>query len=114
MTINSATQLGGLLNLIHDRWFNVEQVVFDKERKTVALHLERKKTKLRDDSKDGITLLIKNAEALAIHDTEKVGDYDVNEVQFDVASNCVIITGGIPITIEVKVTALNMETDGNQ
>jgi hypothetical protein len=54
-------------------------------------------------------LLIKNAEALTINDTENVRDYDVNEVQFDVAGSRVIITGGIPITIVVKVTALNIE-----
>jgi len=109
MTITSATQLGDLLDLVHDRWFNVEQVVSDKEQKTVALHLERKKAKLAGGPKDEITLLIKNVEALTINDTEKVRDYDVNEVKFDDASGRVIITGGIPITIEVKVTSLNIE-----
>jgi hypothetical protein len=109
MTITSATQLGDLLNLVHDRWFNVEQVVSDKKQKTVALHLERKKANLKDGSKDGIRLLIKNVEALTVHDTEKVRDYDVNEVKFDAANGRVVITGGIPIIIEVKVTALNIE-----
>ena len=109
MTITNATQFGDLLNLVHDRWFNVEQVVSDKEQKTVALHLERKKANLTGGSKDGIRLLIKNVEALTINDTEKVRDYDVNEVKFDAASGCLIITGGIPITIEVKVTALHIE-----
>jgi hypothetical protein len=109
MTITSATQLGDLLNLVHDHWFNVEHVVFNKEQKTVTLHLERKKTNLVNGSKDGIKLLVKNAEALTINDTEKVRDYDVNEVKFDAASGRVIITGGIPVTIEVKVTALNIE-----
>ena len=42
MTITSATQLGDLLNLVHGRWFNAEQIIFDKEQKTVALHLEEK------------------------------------------------------------------------
>ena len=109
MTITSAIQLGDLLNLVHDRWFNVEQVVFDKEQKTVALHLERKKAELVGSSKDGIGLLIKNVESLTINDTEKVRDYDVNKIKFDAASGRLIITGGIPITIEVKVTALNIE-----
>jgi hypothetical protein len=109
MTITSATQLGDLLNLVHDRWFNVEQIVSDQEQKTVALHLERKKVNLSGGSKDGIRLLIKNVEALTINDTEKVRDYDVNEVKFDTASGRLIITGGIPITIEIKVTALNVE-----
>lgn len=109
MTITSTTQLSDLLNLVHDRWFNVERVVSDKEQKTVAFHLERKKANLANGSKDGIRLLIKNVKALTINDTEKVRDYDVNEVKFDAVSGRLIITGGIPITIEVKVTALNIE-----
>jgi len=109
MTITSATQLRDLLNLVHDRWFNVEQIVSDKEQKTVAVHLERKKANLTSGSKDGIRLLIKNVEALTIHDTEKVRDYDVNEVKFDALNGRVVITGGIPITIEIKVTALHIE-----
>jgi len=109
MTVTSANQLGDLLNLVHDRWFDVERVALDKERKTVAMDLEAKKANVAKGSKDGIRLLIKNAEALTINDTEKVRDYDLNEIKFDAASGRLIITGGIPITIEVKVTALNIE-----
>lgn len=105
--------MGGLLKLVHDHWFNAEQIIFDKERKTVALHLERKKANLTKGSKDGIQLLVKNAEALTINDTEKVRDYDLNEIKFDAAGGRLIITGGIPITIEVKVTSLDMEVVRN-
>jgi hypothetical protein len=113
MTITTANQIGGLLKLVHDHWFNVEQIIFDKERKTVALHLERKKANLVKGSKEGIQLLIKNAEALTINDTEKVRDYDLNEIKFDAASSRVIITGGIPITIEIKVGQLELEAVSN-
>jgi len=109
MTITSADQLGDLLNLVHDHWFNVERVALDKEHKSVAIHLEAMKENLAKGSKAGIRLLIKNAETLTINDTEKVRDYDLNEIKFDGASDRVVITGGIPITIEVKVTALNIE-----
>ena len=109
MTITSPTQLGDLLNLVHDRWFDVERIALDNERKTVALRLEKKKANLAKGSKDGIGLLIKDAEALTINDTEKVRDYDLNEIKFDATNGRLIITGGIPITIEVKVTALNVE-----
>jgi len=110
MTITQSKQLPELLNLVHDHWFNAERLALDKERKTVAIHLEEKKANLAKGSKDGITLLIKNAEALAVNDTEKVRDYDLNEIKFDAGSGRLIITGGVPITIEVKVTSLNIET----
>ena len=109
MTITSITQIGDLLNLVHDRWFNVERVALDKEHKVVAIHLEAKKADLAKGSKAGIRLLIKNVESLTMKDTEKVRDYDLNEIKFDVASSRVIITGGIPITIEIKVSSLNVE-----
>jgi len=109
MIITSATQLKNLLNLVHDCWFNAERIVLDKERKTVAIRLEKKKANLAKGSKDGISLLIKNAEALTVNDSEQVRDYDLNEIKFDAGSGCLTITGGIPVTIEVKVTALNIE-----
>jgi hypothetical protein len=111
MIISNTTQLKDLLNLVHDCWFNVEGIVFDKERKTVAIHLEKKKANLAKGSKDGINLLIKNAEALAINDTEQVRDYDINEIKFDAMRSRLLITGGIPITVEVRLTALNIEAD---
>jgi len=109
MTITSVNRLGDLLNLVRDRWFDAERIALDKERKVVVIHLEEKTANLAKGSKDGISLVINNAEELAVNDTEKVRDYDLNEIKFDAASGRLIITGGIPITIEVKVTALNIE-----
>ena len=110
MTITQSHQLPELLNKVHDHWFNVERLALDKERKVVAIHLEEKKSSLGKGSKDGITLLIRNAEALAINDTERVRDYDLSEIKYDLQSGRLIITGGVPITIEVKVTSLSIET----
>ncbi len=109
MTVTSPNQLGDLLDLVHDRWFDAERIALDKERKVVVIHLEEKKPNLAIGSKDGISLVINNAEALAVNDTEEVRDYDLNEIKFDAANGRLIITGGIPIAIEVKVTALNIE-----
>jgi hypothetical protein len=109
MTVTNANRIGDLLNLVHDHWFNVERVALDKESRIVTMHLEAKKTNLVQGSKDGSRLLIKNAEGRSVNDTEKVRDFDLNEIKFDPASGCVFITGGIPITIKVKVTALEIE-----
>lgn len=109
MIITSAAQLKDLLNLVHDCWFNAERIVLDKERKTVAIHLEKMKANLAKGSKDGMTLVIKNAEALTVNDSEKVRDYDLNEIKYDAPNGRLIITGGIPVTIEVQVSSLNIE-----
>ena len=82
MTITNTTQLNDLLNLVHDYWFDAERIALDKDTRIVSIHLENKKANLGKGSKDGITLLIKNAEALTVNDTEKVRDYDLNEIKF--------------------------------
>lgn len=110
MTITRTNQIGDLLSLVHDLWFNVERIALDKERKTVVIHLEEKKANLAKGTTCGISMLIKNAVALTVNDSEKVRDYDLNEIKFDAASGRVIITGGIPISIEVTVTTLTIET----
>jgi hypothetical protein len=111
MIATDATQLRKIVGLVHDHWFDAERITLDKGQRTVAIHLEKRKADLARGSKDGIRLLIKNAEALSVNDSEKVRDYDLDEIKFDAAGNRVIITGGIPITIEVRVTALNIETE---
>jgi hypothetical protein len=109
MTVTTAIQIGDLVKKVHDYWFNAERIAFDKEQKTVAIRLEEKKVNLAKGSNAGITLMIKNAEALTLNDTEKVRDYDLNEIKYDALRGYVIITGGIPITIEIKVTSLHIE-----
>ena len=114
MIITSVHQLSDLLNLVHDRWFNVERVTLDKERKTVVMVLEVSQRQLTKSSENGITMLINNAEELTINDTERVRDYDLNDITYDVDNSRLLITGGIPITIEVKVATLNIEVIVNR
>jgi hypothetical protein len=108
MVVTTENQIGDILNLVHDYWFNGEQIIFDVERNAVALRLERKRANLAKSSEDGFRLVIKNAEALTVNDTEKVRDYDLNEIKYDSAAGRVIINGGIPITIEIKVSSLEL------
>lgn len=109
MIISTNNQLPQLLDLVHDHWFNVERIALDKQQKTVSIHLERKKASLAKGSETGIRLLIRNAESLTITDTERVRDYDLNDIKYDSESRSLIITGGIPIRIQIEVTSLHIE-----
>ncbi len=110
MIITADDQLPELLNLVHDHWFNVERITLDKQQNTVSIYLERKKASLSKDSNTGIGLLIRNAESLTITDTERVRDYDLNDIKYDSESRSLIITGGIPIRIQIEVTSLHITT----
>src|SRR6266498_1820136 len=40
MIITEATRLPGLVDLVHDCWFDVEKIEFDRERKRAAFRVE--------------------------------------------------------------------------
>lgn len=121
MTITNTSQLKDLLDSVHDYWFDADRIALNKKTNTVLIYLEKKRVNLAGDYKNGIQLIFKNVVVLTVNDTEKVRDYDLNEIRFDAASSRLIITGGIPIVIEMTVTSLNIEVkfgtsslDGNQ
>ncbi len=108
MIITEAMQIGDLLDLIHDYWFNVELVSLDRRSKSVTFHVEPNHDALEQGSSSGITVTVQNVDDLIIKDTERVRDYDINEITFDPATRIIMITGGIPIEIILRVSALEI------
>ncbi len=109
MRITVTDQIPQLVSAVHDYWFNIERVRLDEARRTVAIRFEKRKADLARGSDTGITVVINNAKALTIDDTERVRDYDLNEIQFDSGSCRLIMTGGIPIRIIISVSSLDIE-----
>lgn len=110
MTITNATQIDDLLDLVHDYWFNIEKVSLDRESKSVTIQTEPYRRALEQSSASGITVTVKNVDGLIIKDTEHVRDYDINEITFDQATRTIMIMGGIPIEIILRVSALEIQT----
>jgi hypothetical protein len=117
MIITETMQIGDLLDLVHDYWFNVEMVSLDCRSKSVTFHVEPNRDALGQGSPSGITITVKNVEDLSIKDAERVRDYDINQITFDPATRNIKITGGIPIQIILRVSALEIQaspTNGGQ
>jgi hypothetical protein len=108
MTVTEKGQLSGLLDLIHDYWFDAEKVALDRASKSVVLHVERRHYDLATGSPHGVNVTVKNVEDLTIKDTEHVRDYDINEITFDASTHTLVLTGGIPIEIVFSVSALEI------
>ena len=108
MTITDIKQLPELLDLIHDLWFNVETVILDSATRFVNFRVTPNRSDLDKTSFPGITITVKNVEDLKIKDTERVRDYDVNEIKFDRETRTLKLTTGIPIEIIFRVTALEI------
>jgi hypothetical protein len=114
MIITNKQNLRELVNLVHDYWFNVENVNYDPVSETVTLRAEPRHSALSRGSRDGIMIEVKNVESFAVKDTEKVRDYDINEITFDPATNTLLITGGIPIELAFSVRRLELHASAVQ
>jgi hypothetical protein len=89
-------ELDRLLDEIHDQWFDVDHVVFDKYHHKVTLPF----TSL------GLVLTINHATSLRIADSEGVGRYDLNELRYDSVRKVVQIRTGVPLDLEIGVDHL--------
>ena len=109
MIIRDGKQLTELMDLVHDHWFNLETVALDPKSRSVVLYVEPRRSALAQGSCRGITLTVKNVEDLTVKDTEHVRDYDINEITFDPTTRTIVLTGGIPIEIVLRVSALEID-----
>ena len=96
--IQEPRELNYIHELIHDQWFNVDQVTFHKETSKLLIKLAERNGKRRRGNLSRIinSLSRKSKSAvcernLTIHyvndyhikDSEKVGLYDINQIKYD-------------------------------
>lgn len=110
-----------ILDYIHDRFFEIDQITFDKESQRLRIPISIISTEGRITGK--ILWLIKQrthlvvSAALLIHevvdyellDEAKTGEGDINTILFD--GDTVIIECGLPVTIRIKVVRLHLELE---
>lgn len=99
MEIRCETDLFGVLDLVHDRWFNLDQVKFDRENGEVMIFLgEKRKGPFTEK-----VLKIDGVSDLKINDEARIGIYDFCEIVPDPSSASLRITSGFPMEIILKV-----------
>ena len=109
LVITDPGQLAELLNLVHDHWFNAEALVLDRGRRIVRMRLDPVRSQLEMGSPNSVELEFRNVDDLAIEDTEHVRDYDLTQINYDATVGQIAISGGIPIKILLRVTALEID-----
>lgn len=112
-TITEPNQIESLLGLVHDWWFDVSQIVYDRNARTVTFRLEPRQNELVSPSGRGVTLKINKVRELEINDTERVRYYDLNEIGYDTTSQTIKLTGGVPIEIHILTEGLSIEASTN-
>ncbi len=98
MDINCFTDLWTVLDLVHDRWFELAQVSFDQQRGEVSICLGEKR---RGPYRDRL-LKITGVLALEIKDEAKIGQYDLSDIEIDSSSSSIRIKSGFPLEIRLK------------
>lgn len=86
--------IGLLLDEVHDRFFDIDQMDFDKIKSEVKLYLS-------DNIKGPFnrTLTIKQVYKVTFDDTEKIGIYDINKIIIDPKTETLNLISGFPLKI---------------
>jgi hypothetical protein len=100
MELKFETDVWGVLDLIHDRWFDLAQVRFDQQKQKVTFSLGEKRKGPFTDKK----LKIIGVSSITIKDEAKIGIYDFCDLIPDYLSSSIKITSGFPLEIILKVT----------
>jgi hypothetical protein len=118
--IRNKEDLGELLDLIHDQFFNVELIEPNDKLKELRIMIEVEDVSQSQYARKGFFikeikkpvyecyLIIKNVINYSIVDTEKIGFYDINKILFDDKRNAIIIETCIPIHFEILVSAFEL------
>jgi hypothetical protein len=118
-----AEALGRVDDLIHDRWFDVDAVAFDADRRVVTIPFDRPdetRAEVVADWKVAHRLSVPRVRhRLSIHeavdmrlsDTERIGRYDFDRLTYDAEAGTVAVRTNIPLELVVKVERLNVSVE---
>jgi hypothetical protein len=111
LEIQDAARLDEIADYIHDCFFNVSDVTFDRRAKTLVVPYRRRSDRLRVSGRLGWRrrpftrwiLRFGLVRDYAIHDTEQIDSYNFNVLQYDADRHVISIRTGVPLEFEVQV-----------
>jgi hypothetical protein len=123
LVFNDPHHLGELHDIIHDRWFAIEDLTYKQSEARIDILFSAppwiqkgEHGRFVEDRHASLVwwiLSVHNVIDVAVEDTEKIGTYDFNVVRFDARKGIVSIETGVPAGIKVRVTAflVTLEAD---
>ena len=107
-------QLAEMTDVIHDRWIDLDTFRFDKGSRRVTFDLieeeeyyrARKGGRFVIDAKQ--KLIIENAISMNIEDTERIGRYDLNRIEFDEDAGILRLLTNVPLVAEIRVSSIDV------
>jgi hypothetical protein len=98
MEMQFFTDLWTVLDLVHDRWFDLTEVSFNKDRGEVCVFLREQRRGSCTDRRLQITGVLD----FEVKDEAKIGRYDLADIEIDSSSSTLRIKSGFPLVISMK------------
>lgn len=123
LSIKNPEQISDIVNIIHDCWFDVDDIVYDPEASVLSLKFKREMPRRSRVLKEGLLtkrlevpivecfLRIHHVKSYRIKDTEHVGLYNFNELEYDPNLKHINITTGVPIDIIISVERFEVSVE---
>ncbi len=114
LKINNPKELDAVHDLIHDCYFDVDDVAFDASSSVLSFRFRRVATRGKYGWKAFIStskmspaiecyLRFHHVESYSIKDTQKVGTYDFDVLAYDPSTKCIAVRTNVPIDIRIFV-----------
>ncbi len=121
--ITKPNELTHIIDLIHDCWFDIDEIVFDQQASVLSIQFERDLPekiqtlwKILFLKKKTIPiaeyfLKIHHVQDYTIDDQNQIGKYDFNKLEYIENEQTIIIDTGVPIGIEIKVSSFEVSVE---
>jgi hypothetical protein len=101
LQILDPSELAKLLDVLHDEWFDVDALDFDRSRSVLRIPFRDREDTQQQRSTN--CLEIRNVDSYEVQDTEHVGFYDLNEIRYEPSQQRLTIVTGVPLGFTIQI-----------
>ena len=99
------------IDLIHDKWFNIDEIMFEKEKNIVKIPFYLKNPYKIKEKPCG-KIIFSSVMSLKITDTEHIGSYDFNKIIVK-NDNLLEIKTNFPLILTMQVSEIDITVECN-
>jgi hypothetical protein len=108
LSITNPKDLHAVHDLIHDCYFDIDGIAFDRSLSVLSFLFRRFVAKdITSTSKMGPAiegfLRVHHVDNYSVHDTQRLGTNSFNVLTYDPSARCVLVQGNVPMDIRIFV-----------
>lgn len=122
LSINNPKDLHAVHDLIHDCYFDVDEIAFDQSSAVLSFRFRRLVTKGKFWWRDIIStskmrpaiegfLRIHHVTSYSVDDTKKLGTNSFDVLTYDPSAKCILVRGNVPMDIRVLVQQFEVSVE---